>query len=69
MKWTTEAPKCPGICYDDPIFTEAGCKIAPAEDMSDEEYEKNMDYIFELFSRPTPHERFYHSMNLGCWGE
>ena len=42
-------------------------EIEPVE-MSDEEYEHRINQIFELFGNTkTPHERFYHSMNMGCF--
>ena len=38
------------------------------KEMSDEEYEHRISQIFELFGNTrTPHERFYHSMNMGCF--
>ena len=48
-------------------YPKINCVIDPLE-MSDAEYEHRIDQIFELFGNfKTPHERFYHSMNMGCF--
>lgn len=70
VKWITEAPKEGGIsCFGPgPLFT-AEESESGLIDMSDEEYEKCIDNIFELFGDKikTPRERFFHSMNMGCF--
>jgi hypothetical protein len=48
VKWVTEPPRCSGICCSDPVFTAEGSELEQ-DDMSDEEYEKRIGQIFELF--------------------